>query len=45
VLTSLLAQLAHAFAARRSFSRSAGTQEPHLSVLFRELGLELTCLG
>jgi hypothetical protein len=40
-LAGLSAQLARAFAARQGFSRDGGTQEPHLPVLFRELGLEL----
>jgi hypothetical protein len=33
------------FAARQGLSRDGGAQEPHLPVLFCELGLELACLG
>jgi hypothetical protein len=44
-LAGLPAQLARMFATRRGFSRDGGTQEPHLPVLFRELGLELSRLG
>jgi hypothetical protein len=44
-LTGLPAQLARTFAMHRGFSHDGGMQEPHLLVLFRELGLELTRLG
>jgi hypothetical protein len=41
----LPAQFTCAFAVRRSLSRHGGVKQPHGAVFFRQLGLELTCLG
>jgi hypothetical protein len=44
-ITGLSAQLARAFAARGGFPCDGGARQPHRVVLFRQLGLELACLG
>jgi hypothetical protein len=44
-VTGLLAQFTRAFAARGGFPRHGGAEQPHGAVFFRQLGLELTCLG
>jgi hypothetical protein len=44
-VTGLPAQFTRAFAARGGFPRDGGAKQPHRAVLFRQLGLELACLG
>jgi hypothetical protein len=44
-VAGLSAELARAFAARGGFPRHGGAKQPHGAVLFRQLGLELACLG
>jgi hypothetical protein len=44
-VAGLSAQLARMFATRGGFIRHGGAKQPHGTVLFRQLGLELTCLG
>jgi hypothetical protein len=44
-VAGLYAQLTRAFAARGGFSCHGGVEQPHRPVLFRQLGLELACLG
>jgi hypothetical protein len=44
-VTGLPGLFARAFAARGGFSCHGGTEQPHGAVLFRQLGLDLTCLG
>jgi hypothetical protein len=44
-VAGLYAQLTRAFAARGGFSFHGGAEQPHLPVLFRQLGLELAGLG
>jgi hypothetical protein len=44
-VAGLYAQLTRAFAARRSFPRHRGAEQPHRPILFRQLGLELVGLG
>jgi hypothetical protein len=44
-VAGLSAQLARAFAARGGFPRHGGAKQLHSAVFFRQLGLELTCLG
>jgi hypothetical protein len=41
----LSAQLTRAFTAREGFPCDRGAKQPHRAVLFRQLGLELECLG
>jgi hypothetical protein len=44
-VAGLYAQLTRAFAARRSFPRHRGAEEPHRPILLRQLGFEFAGLG
>jgi hypothetical protein len=44
-VAGLYAQLTRAFAARGSFPRHRGAEQPHRPILLRQLGLELAGLG
>jgi hypothetical protein len=44
-VTGLFAQLPRAFVARGGFPSHGGVEQPHRSILLRQLGLELAGLG
>jgi hypothetical protein len=44
-IAGLSAQLTRTFATRGGFPRDGGAKQPHGAVFFRQLGLELACLG